>query len=106
MKTYTLNAWGEQYEITLVKNHYDNNGTLAIHMYTVKNGEIDEPWQNLTVNLRESEYFGGNAQFVDTNNNGEEIIGWLVANGIAKETGITASSGWCEYPLMVFEDNI
>lgn len=107
MKTYKLEKYGETYEIALLKGKYANNDTLAIEMVVVENGEIVEEWNMLTTNIGESNMFANDTMaFVDTNNNGNEIIKWLTKNKIAKKTDIYGRSGFCSYPLIEFNEKV
>ena len=76
------------------------NGNLAIQMIICEDGE---PWNTLTVNL------GGTCKkdcaFIDTNNNGDSILPWLVRNGLAVPTGVLGRSGYCVYPEFRFRDS-
>lgn len=105
MKTYKLEKYGETYEIALAKGTYASNGTLAILMYLVENGEITELWNDLTTNIPMSSAHD-NFAYIDTNNNGKDIVEWLEKNKIGKDTLSTASSGWCVYPLFKFDKKV
>lgn len=50
----------------------------------------------LTVNL--DSVRPQNCAFIDTNNNGEEILAWIIRHGLAVPTGTYARSGYCQYP--------
>lgn len=41
-------------------------------------------------------------QFIDTNNNGEEVLDWLMLYGLCTPTGRYAVSGFCKYPEVDF----
>ena len=59
-----------------------------------------EPWSVLTVNLMEK--CKSNCAFIDTNNNGDDIIFWLTKNNLGKLTDRFAQSGFCIYPEFEF----
>lgn len=103
-KIYKLNAYGKTHNIALRKGTYSSNGTLAIAMVEISRNGSEEPWSTLTVNISESNFFadGDEVAFVDTNNNGDEILDWLEKNDIAHFVGVKGYSGWCEYPLVQF----
>lgn len=62
-----------------------------------------EPYAVLTTNL--GEFIAvKNAAYIDTNNNGEQIIDWLEQNNFGTLTPLTKRSGFCEYPLFVFDE--
>lgn len=94
MKRFDLERYGKTYSIQITIATY-LNGNLAIRMENWSNGE-PELWNILTVNL------GGempkDCAFIDTNNNGKDILAWIVRHGFAVPTGRSASSGFCCYP--------
>lgn len=100
MSTLTLNAWGRNHTITLHTNHYAENGNLYVGLICWDEG-WPEPWSDLTVNL--STPCRENCAFIDTNNNGWEIIAWLIENKLGKLTGRERASGWCSYPEFEFD---
>lgn len=77
---------------------------IAIQAY-----ENGEPYAVLTVNLPSRlgnfcEMIGlKNAAYADTNNC--PWIKELVEAGVVKDTGFTKQSGFCEYPLYLFDEN-
>lgn len=75
-KSLILEKYGKSIPVRLQVRSY-LNGNLAIQMITCEDGE---PWNTLTVNL------GGKCKkdcaFIDTNNNGDSILPWLVRNGL------------------------
>ena len=99
MNTLNLNAWGKNHAITFELNNYTENGNLYVGMICHDDG-WPEPWSSLTVNL--SVKCGENCAFIDTNNNGEEIINWLISNKLGKLTGRMQPSGWCLFPEFAF----
>ena len=70
--------------------------------------ENGEPYACITVNLRSRigdfcEFIGfKNAAYVDKNNCPEAAK--LIEMGVAKDAGFTKQSGFCEYPLYVFDE--
>lgn len=105
MKIYKLKAYGGTYKIALRKGTYNSNETLAVEMVLVNSkGKMAEPWNMLTVNINGSDIYANDIHaFIDTNNNGNEIVDWLVENDIAERTNISGNSGWCVYPLVKFK---
>jgi hypothetical protein len=85
--------------MTFELNNYCENGNLYVGLITHEEGYA-EPWQNLTVNL--SVKCADDCAFIDTNNNGDEIMTWLVSNKLGKPTGRIKTSGWCVYPEFKF----
>lgn len=92
--------FGEKHRIQLVFQMY-SEGNLGIEMYTHKYGEV-ESWGMLTVNL-----YGKcpkDCAFIDTNDNGPEIMRWIKRHGLGHPTGHTSQSGYCTYPEVQFEE--
>lgn len=106
-KVYELTKYGGTHRIVLRKANYVNNGTLAVFMVELVNDdgcEYEENWACLTVNIGDSDIFANDTDtaFIDTNNLGIEIVGWLKSNKIATLTGDIGFSGYCRYPLVHF----
>lgn len=93
MKTFEFEKYGKKYNMQLQILTYPNDN-LAIQMLHYEDGDW-EPWNVLTVNLGVT--LAPNCAFIDTNNNGEDILTWIVRNGLAVPTGRTAESGFCHY---------
>lgn len=98
-KYYEISLFGQTWRVELRKGEYNIGGGLAIEMIT----DEGEDFATLTVNLG----FGAKegCAFIDTNNCGW-ALDFLLENGIASDTGITQSSGFCIYPLYKFNKNI
>ena len=96
-----LKKYGKNHPMTFELNNYLDNASLYVGLITNEEG-YPEPWQNLTVNLAESCRCKPNCAYIDTNNNGNEIIDWLEINGFGQQTGRIAASGWCFYPEFEF----
>lgn len=92
--------YGAVHPMTFVMDQYSENGNLYLGLVTHESG-FPEPWQNLTVNL--SVKCKENCAFIDTNNNGTEIIEWLMTNQLGRLTGRMESSGFCVYPEFKFD---
>lgn len=76
--------------------------TIAIRLFS-KEEEGLEPYSVLTTNL--GEFIAvKNAAYIDTNNNGEQILQWLEKNDFGTLSPLTKRSGFCEYPLFVFNE--
>ena len=99
MKTLTLYKYGKAHPMSFEIHHYYNNGNLYVGLITHENG-YPEPWQNLTVNIDVK--CNPNCEFIDTNNNGSEIVEWLFSNGFGHFTGNMELSGFCVYPEFEF----
>lgn len=95
----TLNKWGSNHSMTFKLANYLENKNLYVGLISNDEG-YPEPWQNLTVNL--SVKCKPNCAYIDTNNNGYEIIDWLEQHGLGYCTGNLMPSGWCVYPEFEF----
>lgn len=97
-----LHKYGTDHPITFELSNYYENRNLYVGLITNEEG-YPEPWSTLTVNF--STKCADNCAFIDTNNNGTEIIDWLVENNLGKVTGFARASGWCVYPEFKFNMN-
>lgn len=95
MKTFDLEKYGTLHKIQLSVTTYHNGGGLAIVMTDWTSGEA-EPWNVLTVNL--DSVCPKDCAYIDTNNNGEEIVIWILLHELAVPTGRYGYSGFCRYP--------
>ena len=100
MNTLKWNPWGFDNPITFRLDNYAENGNLYVGMITHADG-YPEPYSDLTVNL--SVKCDKNCAFIDTNNNGDRIVEWLITNKLATLTGRIQQSGFCVYPEMKFD---
>ncbi len=91
--------FGTTENVTLTVNTYMDNKSLYVGMTTVEDG-FPEPYGDVTVNLLGS--VPPYCAFVDTNNM-PELEDFLVKNGIAEFTGLKQKSGYCTYPLYLFD---
>lgn len=103
MKTFDLEQYGAVHKIQLSVSSYSSEGNLAIIMTAWEGGNA-EPWDTLTVNL--GSVRPRDCAFIDTNDNGSEILAWIVRHGLAVPTGLTARSGYCEYPEYRFRPEV
>ena len=97
-KTMKLSSrYGGEYEVSLEINTYQNNGCMYIGL--IEHGEYPEPYGDLTVNLegKAPDYCG----YVDLNNM-PELEKFIEDNDLGEFTGLTRRSGFCEYPLYMF----
>lgn len=101
-RLFELHKYGNTYQIALKVTSYAD-GNLAVQMLCWEEG-IWEPWNVLTVNLcgrREK-----NCAYIDTNNNGMDILPWIIRHGLAVPTGKKGYSGYCVYPEFRFRESI
>lgn len=84
--------------VRLEINSYMNNGRLYIGL-TEAEGEYPEPFADMTVNIDGPclPYCG----YVDTNNC-PELEEFIVKNGLGEFTDMVGNSGFCQYPLYMF----
>ena len=94
-----LHKYGENHPMTFDLDRYADNGNLYVGLVTHEEG-YPAPWSNLTVNL--GTRCKENCAFIDINNNGNEIMEWLMQNGLAVPTGEMKYSGFCVYPEVKF----
>lgn len=94
-----LTKYGKEHPMTFEVDRYLDNGNLYVGLITHEEG-YPEPWQNLTVNLGVK--CEENCAFIDTNNNGNEILHWLIDNGLGEVTHALKSNGYWVYPEFKF----
>lgn len=84
------------YDVEIFVSQYCANDNLVVQLISPEG-----PFATLTVNLGKLDR--GYA-YIDTNNCpwAEEFI---AENGLGEPTGLTRQSGFCEYPLYVFDMN-
>lgn len=110
MNTYTFVARHEngltEHKIRLIANRYASNNTLAVVAQEEKKKDIWIPFATLTVNLdgigTQGMLQDESTAFVDTNNC-PDALEFLVKNDLAKDAGFMGKSGFCTYPLMIFD---
>lgn len=98
-KTLNLQSqYGGEIKVFLEINTYLNNGCMYIGL--VEQGEYPEPYGDLTVNLsgKVPDYCG----YVDLNNM-PELEQFIEENKLGEFTGLVKRSGFCEYPLYLFD---
>ena len=97
-KTLNLQSqYGGEIKGSLEINTYLNNGCMYIGL--VEQREYPEPYGDLTVNLmgKVPDYCG----YVDLNNM-PELEKFIADNELGEFTGLMKRSGFCEYPLYLF----
>lgn len=92
--------WGTTEQVRLEINQYMNNGCIYIGLVSYEDS-CPEPYGDLTVNLdgKVPDYCG----YVDTNNM-PELEKFIEENRIGTFTGFVKQSGYCTYPLYMFDD--
>ena len=96
--TAIYNYYGEE-KVTLEIANYSSNGNLAIQMFSCDENGYEEPFATLTVNLDIK--LPEDCAFLDTNNL-RDAINFVLKYNLGKFTGISRTSGFCEYPLFQF----
>lgn len=89
--------YGDTYRLGLYKTTYTNNDNLAI---VVMDEDSQEQFTVLTVNIMDLPE--NNMAAIDTNNNADLAIAVEKA-GFFTHTGIDIPSGFCIYPICVFD---
>lgn len=91
--------FGGNIPVTLEINTYVNNGCLYIGL-NEQNEDCPEPYGDMTVNLdgKAPDYCG----YVDLNNM-PELEKFIEDNKIGEFTGLVKQSGFCQYPLYLFD---
>lgn len=109
MKTYRVNAFGRNWNLSLFVAHYQNNGRLAI---LVKDADTKEPFGTLTVNidafLPDDPEDKVRFAFVKTYSENEawapDLLEELRSEGVAERIfGMEVSNGNVEFPLWGFD---
>ena len=95
-----LNKYGTENPMSFELATYALNGNLFVGLISHEAG-YPEPWGDLTVCFDIK--CKPNCAFIDTNNNGNDIIDWLIAHKLGKLTGDMELSGFCMYPEFEFD---
>lgn len=93
--------YGRDTEVQLDIQQYLNNKRIAISLVNYEDGVL-EPFAGLTVNIDAPapDYCG----YLDTNNL-SNVEKFVTENDLGEFTGLTGRSGYCEYPLYLFNVN-
>ena len=100
MKQYELNLYGTIYKVKPVLNQYAN-GLLYLEFIEVGSEELIAV---ATVNLGEFISIL-NAAHIDTNNH-PNMVEFLEENGFGVKTDLIRTSGFCKYPIFLFNEDI
>lgn len=89
-------------EITPKFTTYQAGNNLALVL------EDENGWTHsvLTVNLVNETLSNDNCAFIDINNCGDYVLGWLERNNFGQLTGRHGLSGFCVYPEFEFKQEI
>lgn len=102
IKKLTLNTqmtFGQDIPVFFRIDHYVSNDNLFVGLVTDRDG-FYEPWNDLTTNI--GRFCEPNCSFIDINNNGIDVLDWLLANHLGELTGRVECSGFCDYPEFRF----
>lgn len=90
--------WGSTEKVQLEINNYMNNNGLYLGLMG-KEDDYFEPYGDISVNLgvKAPDY----CAYVDLNNM-PELVKFIEENDLGEFTGLTQRSGFCEYPLYMF----
>ena len=85
-------------EVELSLAQYANNGRLYLGLISYRDGD-PEPFADVTVNIDAPvpDYCG----YLDTNNL-SKVEKFVTENDLGEFTGIMGQSGYCQYPLYLF----
>ena len=85
-------------EVELSLAQYANNGRLYLVLSNYRDGDL-EPFADVTVNIDAPvpDYCG----YLDTNNL-SKVEKFVTENDLGEFTGIMGQSGYCQYPLYLF----
>ncbi len=108
MDKIKVNLYGEEYELTPQFFLYDVKNMMGEKMnipgidLTYQTAEGEEPFATLTVSFGEFISIK-NAAYIDTNNC--PFADAVLKAGLATDTGLTKQSGFCTYPLWLFDED-
>lgn len=103
IKTYEFESeYGGKYIVSPHIDMYKDNSNLYLGLYCQEEGgEYWEPFCDVTVNTVSLAYLEAT---IDTNNNGQNILKFLEANGFGQCSPYAVSSGFCTYPIFKFNE--
>lgn len=94
--------WGSTVTVVPTLNTYLQNNNLYVGLeFFEKEYGCWEPFTDVTVNVGKLPFL---ESAIDTNNNGDAIIHFLVQNGFGELTDKFIPSGFCVYPVFRFNE--
>ena len=97
---YTM--YGKDYRLKFLRAKYQNNGNTAVRILCAEGDEeFYEPFGVLTVNLKTFDI--PHKACIDTNNMPEDLLEYLKNEGVYAETDTHIRSGYCSYPVVLFD---
>ncbi len=98
LKFYTAKTEFGNYKVAPMILHYRYGNVLAVELVE----ESGEPFATLTVNLDSMFALDKNQSYIDTNNC-PWAENFIKENSLGKPTGHLGFSGFCSYPLYIFD---
>lgn len=94
--------WGGTEKVVPKLNMYLENNNLYVGFdYYDTDFENWLPYNDVTVNVGALPYL---ESAIDTNNNGQGILNFLIENGFGELTGAAIPSGFCVFPVFKFNE--
>ena len=94
--------YGEAEKVEPYLSMYTDNDNLFMGLAYEDPEYGKQPYTDVTVNITKLPYL---MAAIDVNNNGQEMMDFLVDNGLAKPvSGQAAHSGFVDYPIAVFNE--
>ena len=89
------------YQVEVTVHTYQDNGNLYVGL-NYYDEELDGmfPFGHITVNTGNK--LGYLEAAIDVNNMGEDVVAFIVDNGLAENKGTVVHSGFCIYPVYKF----
>ncbi len=100
-REYKLLRYNKEWVFPVITTYEHGLGSPIAFILLYLEDESLELYTDVTVNLPECTRSAG-CQFINTNNNGEDIVDWLENNQFGKRTGKIGESGYCTYPEFNF----
>lgn len=95
--------YGGTYRVIPKLNTYAENNNLYIGLdYFDTDCNAWLPYSDITVNVGRLPFL---ESAIDTNNNGNEVVDFLVRNGFGELTGDSIPSGFCVFPVFKFNED-
>lgn len=95
--------FGVTYQVMPNMNTYLNNDNLYLGLdFYDTDCQAWLPYADVTVNVGALPFL---ESAIDTNNNGNDILDFLVKNGFGELTGAAIKSGYCEFPVFKFNED-
>lgn len=97
---YFDDTYTSEHPVSFVTDKYTENGNLYIGIICWDEG-YPEPWGDLTINVGYE--CDENCAYIDTNNNGQAVIDWLIENKLGRLTGKIVRRDFCICPEFEFD---